>query len=71
MVLCPGTPVGSTSSGSGLESFRRWGYSLKSHLIDWWSRGENSGLLGKRQVSEVTLLCTTLAVGGKLNTKTK
>ena len=34
VILCPGAPEGSAGSGSGLESFRRWGYSLKSHLTE-------------------------------------
>ena len=37
-VLCPGTPEGSTDSGSGLKRLSRWGHSLKSPT-DWWNRG--------------------------------
>ena len=40
MVLCPGVPEGSTRSGSGLKSLRKWGLSgFKSHLTDWESQG--------------------------------
>ena len=35
VVLCPGTPEGSTGSGSDLKRLRRRGNGLKSHLTDW------------------------------------
>ena len=39
MVLCPGTPEGSTGSCSGLKRLRRQGNSLKSHPTDWEKPG--------------------------------
>ena len=35
VVLWPGTPEGSTGSGSGFEASRRRGNGLKSHPTDW------------------------------------
>ena len=53
VVLCPGTPDGSTDSGSGLKCLRRRGNGLKSHPTDWlqkrakyialWHSGFNVG----------------------------
>ena len=34
VALCPGTPEGSTRSGSGFKHLRRRGNDLKSHLTD-------------------------------------
>ena len=34
VVLCPGTPKGSTGSGSGLKASQKTGNGLKSHLTD-------------------------------------
>ena len=39
VVLCPGTPEGSTGSGSGLKRLRRRGNGLKSHPTDWEKPG--------------------------------
>ena len=33
--LCPGTPEGSTSCGSGLKRLRRRGHGLKSYPTGW------------------------------------
>ena len=35
MVLCPGTPEGSTGSGSGFKASRKTGNGVKSHPTDW------------------------------------
>ena len=34
VVLCPGTPEGSTGSGSGFKVSQKTGNSFKSHLTD-------------------------------------
>ena len=39
VVLCPGTPEGSTGSGSVLKRLRRRGNGLKSHPTDWEKPG--------------------------------
>ena len=39
VVLCPGTPEGSTGSGSGFKHLRRRGNGLKSHPTDWEKPG--------------------------------
>ena len=39
VVLCPGTPEGSTCSGSGFKASQKTGKGLKSHLTDWEKRG--------------------------------
>ena len=39
VVLCPGTPEGSTGSGSGLKRLRRRDNGLKSHPTDWEKPG--------------------------------
>ena len=39
VVLCPGTPKGSTGSDSGLKRLRRRGNGLKSHPTDWEKPG--------------------------------
>ena len=44
--LCPGTPEGSTSSGSVLKCLRRQGHSLKSHPTDWEKPGIEPGTPG-------------------------
>ena len=46
MVLCPGTPDGSTGSGSGLKRLRRRGNGLKSHPTDWEKPGIEPMTLG-------------------------
>ena len=48
VVLCPGAPEGTTSSGSGLKCLRR-DHSY-SHPKDWESQGSNSGPLGTWQM---------------------
>ena len=35
VVLCPGTPEGSTGSGSGFKASQKTGNGLKSHRTDW------------------------------------
>ena len=35
VVLCPGTPEGSTGSGSGFQRLRRRDKSLNTHTTDW------------------------------------
>ena len=35
VVLCPGTPEGSTGSGSGFKASQKTGNGLKSHPTDW------------------------------------
>ena len=37
--LCPGTPEGSTRSGSGFKVFQKRGHGLKSHPTDWEKPG--------------------------------
>ena len=39
VVLCPGTPEGSTSSGSGFKASLKTGQRLKSHPTDWEKPG--------------------------------
>ena len=39
VVLCPGTPVGSTGSCSVLKRIRRRANGLKSHPTDWEKPG--------------------------------
>ena len=39
VVLCPGTPEGSTDKGSGLKRLRRRDNGLKSHPTDWEKQG--------------------------------
>ena len=39
VVLCPGTPEGSTGSSSGLKRLRRQGNGLKPHPTDWEKPG--------------------------------
>ena len=35
VVLCPGTPEGSTGSGSGFKASQKTDNGLKSHPTDW------------------------------------
>ena len=35
VVLCPGTPKGSTGSGSGFKASQKTGKGLKYHPTDW------------------------------------
>ena len=39
VVLCPGTPEGSTGSGSCFKASQKTGQRLKSHLTDWKKPG--------------------------------
>ena len=39
VVLCPGAPEGSTSSGSGFKRLRKRGNGLKAHPTDWEKPG--------------------------------
>ena len=39
VVLCPGTPEGSTGSGSGFKASHKTGNGLKSHPTDWEKPG--------------------------------
>ena len=39
LVLCPGTPKGSTGSGSGFKASQKTGPGLKSHPTDWEKPG--------------------------------
>ena len=39
VVLCPGTPEGSTGSGSGFKASQKTGNGLKSHPTDWKKPG--------------------------------
>ena len=39
VVQCPGTPEGSTSSGSGFKASQKTGNGLKSHPTDWEKPG--------------------------------
>ena len=39
VVLCPGTPEGSTGSGSGFKASQKTGNGLKSHPTDWEKPG--------------------------------
>ena len=39
VVLCPGTPEGSTGSGSGFKASQKMGNGLKSHPTDWEKPG--------------------------------
>ena len=39
VVLCPGTPEGSTGSGSGFKASQKTGNGLKSHPSDWEKPG--------------------------------
>ena len=39
VVLCPGTPEGSSSSGSGFKASQKTGNGLKSHPTDWEKPG--------------------------------
>ena len=39
VVLCPGTPEGSTGSSSGFKASQKTGQQLKSHPTDWEKPG--------------------------------
>ena len=43
VVLCPGTPEGSTGSGFGAKVSQKMGYGLKSHQTDWEKPGIEPG----------------------------
>ena len=39
VILCLGTPKGSTGSGSGFKASQKMGHNLKSHSTDWEKPG--------------------------------
>ena len=50
VVLCPGAPEGSTSSGSVYKASQTTGRSLKSHLTDWEKPGIASATPGLKDI---------------------
>ena len=50
VVLCPGTPEGSTGSGSGFKASQKTGNRLKSHLTDWEKPGIEPGTPGLQDI---------------------
>ena len=46
VVLCPGTPEGSTGSGSGFKASQKTGTGLKSHPTDWEKPGNEPATPG-------------------------
>ena len=53
VVLCPGTPEGSTGSVSGFKASQKTGQGLKSHPTDWEKPG--IGQFKDLNVSKVSL----------------
>ena len=50
VVLCPGTPDGSTGSGSGFKASQKTGQRLKSHPTDWEKPGIDSATPGLQDI---------------------
>ena len=51
VVLCPGTPEGSTGSGSSFKRLRRPGNGLKSHPTDWEKPGIEPATPGLQDIN--------------------